>query len=214
MKEVTVSGKSVDEALALALDRLRVARDQVDVEVLEEPKKGLFGFIGSRPATIRVAVKTDPVQEAADYLLNIARKITGDASIDVQELGGREYVFNIKTSKQAILIGKKGQTLNALQYLVNLLSNQHAQHRIRIVVDVGDYRQRRKEALENLAHRSAERVERTRHAVKLEAMPSFERKIVHNALLNHPSVTTRSVGEEPNRSVVIDLKEALKDEKN
>jgi spoIIIJ-associated protein len=206
VKEVTVSGKSVDEALEEALKTLQVSQDEVDVEVLEEPKKGLLGFIGSKQAVIKVTVKVDPIHKAQDYLQAIIKKIGIDSEIAINKIGDRDYQFLITGEDLGLVIGKRGLTLNALQYLTNLVANQSSDANVRIELDAENYRVRRKTALEKLAQRTADRVRKTKKAVKLEPMPSHERKIVHMALQDVAEITTYSTGEEPNRAVVIDFK--------
>ncbi|MFC4619707.1 RNA-binding cell elongation regulator Jag/EloR [Camelliibacillus cellulosilyticus] len=206
MKEVTVSGKSVNEAVAEALRSLNATKDQVNVEVLEEPKKGLLGFIGNKLAKVVVTVKSNPVQAAKDYLQTIVAKMGMNVEIEVVKKSERDYDFLLKGDKLAILIGKRGQTLNALQYLVNLIAHQSSELPIRIVLDAENYRLRRKESLERLAQRSADKVVKIGRPVKLEPMPPYERKVIHTFLHEHASVQTRSHGEEPNRSVVLEPK--------
>ena len=206
MKDVTVSGKSVDEALREALEQLQVTQDQVVVQVLEEPKKGLLGFIGSKQAVIKVTVNIDPIHQAADYLQKIIKNMGIDSTIDIQKVNDREYQFKINGDQLAIIIGKRGLTLNALQYLTNLVANQFSDYGIRIELDAEDYRSRRKESLEKLAQRTADRVIKTRRSVKLEPMPSYERKIVHTTLQELDKIATYSTGDEPHRAVVVELK--------
>jgi spoIIIJ-associated protein len=205
VKDVTVSGKSVDEALRIALDKLQANEDQVTVEVLEEPKRGLLGLIGSKQAVIKVTVNIDPARIAADYLQKIIKNMGINVEVDIEKVNDREYHFQIKGDELAIIIGKRGLTLNALQYLTNLVANQNSDYGIRIELDAEDYRLRRKESLEKLAHRTAERVIKTKRSVKLEPMPSYERKVVHTALQENTSVSTFSSGEDPHRAVVIEL---------
>ena len=205
MKEVTVSGKTVDEALRQALEQLQVTQDQVAVEVLEEPKKGLLGLIGSKQAVVKVTVNIDPIHQAADYLQKIIKNMGIDCTVNVHKVNDRQFQFILNGDNLAIVIGKRGLTLNALQYLTNLVANQFSDFGIRIELDAENYRSRRKESLEKLAQRSAERVIRTKRSVKLEPMPSYERKIVHTALQEVDSVTTYSTGDEPHRSIVIEL---------
>lgn len=205
MKDVTVSGKSVDEALRIALDKLQANEDQVTVEVLEEPKKGLLGLIGSKQAVIKVTVNIDPARIAADYLQKIIKNMGIEVEIEIEKVNDREFHFQINGEELAIIIGKRGLTLNALQYLTNLVANQNSDYGIRIELDAEDYRMRRKESLEKLALRTADRVIKTKRSVKLEPMPSYERKVVHTALQDNHSVSTFSTGEDPHRSVVIEL---------
>lgn len=202
MKEITKSAKTVEEAIELAIKELQVSKDQIDYEVLEEGKKGILGFIGRKEAFIRVTVKPDPIDMARGYLENITKNMGIDVKIR-QEANERYIYFELEGEDLALLIGKRGQTLNALQYLASLVANRYSKHKMRVLIDAEGYRARRKESLERLANRLAEKAVYTKKPVKLEPMPSFERKIIHSALQDKPKINTSSHGEEPHRYVVI-----------
>ena len=224
------TGKTVDEAVALALSELGVTPDQVDIVVLEEPSKGLFGFLGSKPAKVRVTakeVKTEeqsvpavmpqiaapvPEQDAADPVA-VAREFlnrifeTMKLKVLVEKVSQEDaVVLNLRGDDLGILIGKHGQTLDALQYLTNLAANRSVENRVRIILDVEDYRKRREDTLTQLALRLADKVKRRGERVVLEPMSPHERKIIHMALQNDTRVATFSEGDEPFRKVVIAIK--------
>lgn len=252
MKQTTQIGATVEEAISLALQKLGHTREQVDVEVLQEGKKGFLGF-GVRNAEVRVTVKesvqqqvdekltsqpvpaieetvveesfedepvlvnedqpihqeqlqaqVDPIEEAKMYLTNIALGMgITDLTID-HESDGKYVSFKLSSEKAALLIGKRGLTLNALQHLTQLILNKTAKTYMVLQMDVEDYRERRQIALEQLATRMADKAIRTRKPVAFEPMASYERKIIHNALANRLDIETYSEGVEPNRYLVIE----------
>jgi spoIIIJ-associated protein len=201
VRKVTVTGKSVEEAVKQGLKQLNTMRDRVTIDVIDEGKKGFLGF-WERPAVVEVVVIPDPVEEAASFLKSVALEMGVSISIEQSRID-REVVFQLSSEKIALLIGKRGQTLNALQSLVNLVANRYADGYIRIILDAENYRERRKETLEQLAKRLSQKVIRTNRNVILEPMPSFERKVIHAFLKGIPGVKTESKGEEPNRSIII-----------
>lgn len=205
MNSVETTGKTIEEAVELALTQLGVGADRIEYEVLEAPSRGFLGF-GSKPARVRVKVqKIDPVEVAKEFLRNIFTQM--DLEVEIEEVPGGEAInFNFRGDELGILIGKHGQTLDALQYLTNLAANRDAEERVRIVLDVENYRQRRAETLNRLALRLADKVRRNGERVSLEPMSPHERKIIHMALQNDRRITTYSEGEEPYRKVVIALK--------
>lgn len=202
MKQVTSTGYSVDDAVESALTELSATREQVDIVVLDEGKKGLFRVFGSKPAIVKVTVKNDPIHDASEFLKNVIDKMGVNVNIDIQKKQN-EVTFKLSGEKIALLIGKRGQTLNSLQYLTHLVANRNADQYYSIIVDAENYRERRKETLENLAQRLAHKVLKTNRQVVLEPMPSYERKVIHTALYNKKGIQTYSSGSEPNRHVVI-----------
>lgn len=244
MVSVEMTGKTVEEALEAALAELHTTKENVDVEILEEPKDGLFGLFGGRKARIKVTVKNAPADEKAaeqseksltenketiaaveakvtktvvnndeavkmakDFLMKIfaAMKIQVVMEKFVSKEDG-SVTFKLHGADMGILIGKHGQTLDSLQYLTNLVANKNSAERIRIMIDIEDYRERRAHTLTRLALRLAERVKRSGDRVVLEPMNPHERKIIHMALQNDNRVNTLSEGEDPYRRVVIELK--------
>jgi len=206
MTSMEKTGKTIEEAVALALSELKVGIDRIDYEVLEAPSRGFLGFIGTKLAKVRVTVKPiDPMKVAQDFLDKIFSLMK--LQVEIEKISKQDNtVFNIRGSDLGILIGKHGQTLDALQYLTNLTANRDNESKVRIVLDVEDYRQRRTDTLTRLASRLADNVRRRGEKVVLEPMSSNERKIIHLALQNDQRVVTYSEGEEPYRKVVIALK--------
>ncbi|CUL51480.1 protein jag [Listeria monocytogenes] len=201
MRDITAQGSNVEEAIQNALATLETTRDKVEVEVLDEGKKGIFG-IGSRLAMVKVIEKEDGIQVAIDYLLDVATKMGAVTTIDVEEVG-KDVKLQIKGDSLGMLIGKHGQTLNALQYLTQLIANKTTSQYKNIIVNVGDYRERRHETLVILANKMADKALKTKRAVHLEPMPSFERKIIHAILSENEQIETHSEGRDPYRYIVI-----------
>ena len=209
MEYTEVSAKSIDEAITEACKRLEITSDRLEYEVIEEGSSGFLG-IGSKPAVIKAAVKEEKisVEDAAkNFLKDVFASMKLAVVIDVK-FNNEEKEMNIDLSgdEMGVLIGKRGQTLDSLQYLVSLVVNKYSEDYIRVKVDTENYRERRKETLENLAKNIAYKVKRTRRSVSLEPMNPYERRIIHSALQNDKYVTTHSEGEEPFRKVVVTLK--------
>ncbi len=209
MEYIEVSAKSVNEAITEACRKLGVTSDRLDYEVIDEGSNGFLG-IGSRPAVIKAAVKEEEisVEDSAKKFLNdvfAAMNMEVVVTISYQE-ESQEMDIDLCGDDMGVLIGKRGQTLDSLQYLVSLVVNKEAESYIRVKVDTENYRERRKETLENLAKNVAYKVKRTRRPVSLEPMNPYERRIIHSALQNDRYVTTHSEGDEPFRKVVVTLK--------
>ncbi|MFZ4454026.1 RNA-binding cell elongation regulator Jag/EloR [Salibacterium aidingense] len=203
MKTVKVSGKTIEEAISNALKELETKEpEQIEYTVLEEPKSGFLGFIGAKPAILEASLKRDPIEEAEQFLLNVIDDM--GVRVQVEKLKeGRETTFSLTGEDLGVMIGKRGKTLDSLQYLVNLVANRFADRHARIVLDAENYRQRRQEALEQLAERLAFKAARSGENVVLEPMTARERKIIHAALQRNDDVDTYSDGTEPRRYVVI-----------
>ena len=202
MREVTAKGNTIEQAVDYALQQLSTTKDEVDIIIVEEAKKGFLGLFGAKPAIVTVTRKETVMEKAINYLSNIVKALDESAQIEVKETDKSLY-FTISGDKVALIIGKRGATLNSLQFLTQTFINRHSKQLIQIVVDAENYRQKRREALEILAMKVAKTVGRTKKAVSLEPMPSFERKIVHNALTKVPNIITKSVGEDPYRQLVV-----------
>ncbi|ARA98158.1 RNA-binding cell elongation regulator Jag/EloR [Geobacillus thermodenitrificans] len=203
MKEVTATAATVEEAVELALAQLGVPRERADIVVIDEGKKGWFGLFGGRPAVVKAVLKIDPVEETVRFLQQVITQMGAEgANIEVARRG-KQVTLHIQGGPVGLLIGKHGQTLNALQFLTQLVANRHADEYVSIAVDVENYRERRKQALVELAHKLAARVVKTGKEVKLEPMPAHERKIIHLALAGNKHVSTYSIGVDPHRSIVV-----------
>ena len=209
MEYIEVSAKTVNEAITEACQKLGVTSDRLEYEVIEEGSSGFLG-IGSKPAVIKAAVKIEEVsieEVAKNFLNDVLAAMNMEVVIDVKyNETEKEMDIDLSGDEMGVLIGKRGQTLDSLQYLVSLVINKDVEDYIRVKVDTENYRERRKETLENLAKNIAYKVKRTRRPVALEPMNPYERRIIHSALQSDPYVTTHSEGEEPYRKVVVTLK--------
>lgn len=205
-KEFT--GKTVSDALTNATVALGVTSSEIKYEVVEEGSSGFLG-IGSKDAVIKVVISTeeDPKQVAKEFLDGVFEAMQLEVNISMEFNEADEtLLIDLAGPEMGVLIGKRGQTLDSLQYLTNLAVNRSSEKYTRVKIDTEDYRRRRKETLENLAKNMASKVKRTKKSVSLEAMNPYERRIIHSALQNDNNVTTHSEGEEPYRYVVITLK--------
>lgn len=202
MREITASGSTVEEAVQSALQQLDTTEDRVEIEIIDEGRKGILGLIGTKPAIVKVKVKLDPIKETENFLKEVTRNMNVNVEITttVEE---NHVTFQMDGENIAILIGKRGQTLNALQYLAHLAINKQKETYYTVTLDAEGYRERRRETLESLAHKMADKAKRLNKKVALEPMPAFERKIIHSALQESDGITTYSDGQEPHRHIVI-----------
>ena len=205
MDKITKSGKTVDDALHEALKELNASKDEVEVTVIDPGTKGFLGMFGGKDAVIQVAKKFQPDKIAVAFLEEIFQAMGLTVSIKTT-LKEKHLSIELKGDEMGVLIGKRGQTLDSLQYLVSLVVNKGSAPYISIMLDTENYRQRRKETLESLAFNLAKKVKQTKKNVVLEPMNPYERRIIHASLQNDRYVTTYSEGEEPYRNVVITLK--------
>ena len=206
MDMITVTAKTVDEAVTKALIELETTSDKLEYEVVEKGSAGFLG-IGAKPAIIRAKKKETLEDRAIDFLSQVFDAMNLDVKI-AAAFNEEEGEMNIDLSGEdmGILIGKRGQTLDALQYLISLAVNKKSDSYIRVKLDTENYRARRKETLENLAKNIAFKVKRTKRSFALEPMNPYERRIIHSALQGNKFVETVSEGEEPYRHVVVKLK--------
>ncbi|KKE77540.1 MULTISPECIES: RNA-binding cell elongation regulator Jag/EloR [Bacillaceae] len=202
MKEITASGQTVEEAVQSALEQLNTTKDQVEITIIDEGKKGILGLFGAKPAIVKVEMLPDPIEEAENYIKQVTANMNLDVHINTT-VDGKHVTFELNGGNLAIIIGKRGQTLNALQYLVRLVINKNSKKYYTVTLDAEGYRERRRETLESLASRMADKVIRTKTKVALEPMPAYERKIIHSVLQDIPEVSTCSDGQEPHRHIVI-----------
>ena len=206
MEFIEISAKNVDDAITQATVQLGITSDQLEYEVLDKGSTGFLG-IGSKNAVIKARKKFSIDENVVEFLSSIfdAMKMEVEILVAVNE---EEHIIEVelKGDDMGILIGKRGQTLDSLQYLTNLAINKHSDEYYKVKIDTEDYRKRRKETLENLPKNIAYKVKRTKRPVSLEPMNPFERRIIHSALQNDRYVTTHSEGDEPYRHVVVTLK--------
>ena len=205
MDKITKSGKTVDDALHEALKELHASRDEVEVTVIDEGAKGFLGMFGAKDAVIQVVKKFNPEKIAVTFLQEMFQAMKMDVSIETN-LKEKQLSIELSGDEMGVLIGKRGQTLDSIQYLVSLVVNKGSSPYVSILLDTENYRQRRKETLESLAYNLAKKVKQTKRNVVLEPMNPYERRIIHSTLQNDRYVTTYSEGEEPYRNVVITLK--------
>lgn len=265
MKSTVKMAKTIDDAVRLAINELQVSREDVDIEVLEKPKSGLFGFIGAKDAVVKVSVKDNVISEETEFVQDILysdrEKVQNDIKreaedktkaekIDIKEETfkvieenskievkedddyaniAKEFlqelldkmniecdvkmteedrflkfeIFPVDKKETGIIIGKRGDTLDAIQYLVNLVTNMHSKEYIRISLDINNYRKKRAQSLKTLAKRMAKKAKKFKKDIKLEPMNPYERRLIHSALQDEDGIKTVSEGEEPYRRVVI-----------
>lgn len=202
MREMTASGQTVEEAVQRALAQLNTTRDQVEVTIIDEGKKGFLGIFGSKLAIVSVKRVRDQIKETEQFIMTVTRNM--DVEIELTTtVNDRNVLFEMTGDKIALLIGKRGSTLNALQYLIQLVLNKGGKRYYRVTLDAEGYRARRKQTLESLALKMADKAKRINKKVALEPMPAFERKIIHSALQKREDVSTYSDGVEPHRYIVV-----------
>ena len=201
-----MTGKTVEEALKHALDELKLTKDKVDVEVIDEGSKGLFNLIGTKPAKVKVTAKPDSLDDAKTFLVNVLNSMNINADIDIKEENDIINI-NLKGSKMGLVIGYRGETLDSLQYLVSLVVNKnHENPYKKVVLDAENYRHKREETLIKVAQKTAYKVKKSGRPYKLEPMNPYERRVIHSALQEYTDINTYSEGEEPFRRIIISLK--------
>ncbi len=208
MRSVIRIAKTIDDAVSEALSELNVSKEDVKIEILEEPSKGLFGLIGGKDAVVKVTVVYDPVEIAENFISKLlaSMNIRAVAVVKKEEDFIKVNITDINSTDMGILIGKRGNTLDSVQYLLSLVLNKKKDKYIKVLVDVEGYRAKREETLIRLANKMAEKARYSRRSVKLEPMNPYERRIIHSALQNMDGITTYSEGDEPYRRVVIQYK--------
>ena len=231
MDYIEFTGKTVDDAITEACQKFTITSDRLEYEVVEKGTAGIFGF-AAKPAVIKARVfdpnapkeedtkkeekkenkeektskKTDtevvPAADPKEFLNKVFAAMNMEVSVSV-EMNENEMNIDLSGEDMGVLIGKRGQTLDSLQYLTSIVVNKGQKEYIRVKVDTENYRSRRKETLENLAKNLAYKAKRTKNPVSLEPMNPYERRIIHSALQNDKYVTTHSEGEDPYRKVII-----------
>jgi spoIIIJ-associated protein len=202
---VEKTAKTVEDAINIALSELNASEEDVDIEIIDKGVKGIFGLIGSKQARVRVTIKESMADKAKEFLMEVFQKMDVDADVLTQE-DKESVTIKITGDNIGILIGRRGETLDSLQYLTSLVVNKNKQNYKRVIIDIENYRQKRKETLIKLANKLAERVVKYKKSITLEPMNPYERRIIHSSLQNHKYVETHSIGDEPNRKVMITLK--------
>jgi spoIIIJ-associated protein len=202
VKSVIKTGRTVDEAVASALSELGVSGDQAEVEVLAEPSRGFLGLLGGKDAEVKVTIKADKLQLARDFVSGVLSRMGMEASLEVLKRD-ESVTFNIVGENLGILIGRRGDTLKAFEFLTNVASGKGSGEFGRVFVDAAGYRQRRERELADMALSVAKRVERLGSRVAMEPMDARDRRVVHVALQGRGTVETYSEGEEPFRRVIV-----------
>ena len=203
LKSIEVQGRTEDEAIETALEQLGLSRDDVSVEIVEQSRTGFLG-LKNTPAIVKVLYeeKEERISQIENFLTGLFKRMDTNVSFDITE---DESSINVvlKGKDPGVLIGRRGETLDAIQHLTNHVINRSVSGRVRINLDAENYRQRRNEALESLASRTASKVLKYRRNMTLDPMNAYERHVIHSALQEHGHVSTFSVGSEPNRRVVV-----------
>lgn len=206
MEYIEVSAKNLNDAITEACRQLSVPSEKLEYEVIDEGSAGFLG-IGSKPLIIKAKVRESMEDVARDFLKDVFSAMNMEVNIQVKyDEEQLTMDIDLSGSEMGILIGKRGQTLDSLQYLTSLVVNKNRTDYIRVKLDTENYRKRRKETLENLAKNISYKVKRTKRPMSLEPMNPYERRIIHSALQNDKYVSTHSEGEEPYRRVVVTLK--------
>lgn len=205
MKSLESTGKTVEEAIALGLKELDKTRDQVDVKVLELPSKGFLGIIGSKLAKVKLTVIDRPEDNARAFLEDLFRAMDLEVNMTIEQKNDTLLV-NMEGPNMGVVIGRRGQTLDSVQYLLSLVVNKSSDKYIKVFVDTENYRQKREDTLIRLASKMASKARKIGKTIALEPMNPYERRIIHASLQNNPYIQTYSEGEEPFRKVVIALK--------
>ncbi|MDH4268699.1 MAG: protein jag [Dehalococcoidia bacterium] len=205
MEVIEITAGTVEQAIEKAEAQLGLSRDQFKVEVIREGRSGILG-VGGREAVIRVSSTTLPEEDVVSRVTEILDTLLGLMGVQgkVQVLSDESpLALNIEGDDLGILIGRRGQTVVALEYVTKLIVVQRLKAWLPLTIDVGGYKKHRRDSLQKLALYLAEQVKSRRRAVPMEPMPADERRIIHLALADHPDVTTQSIGERENRKVVI-----------
>lgn len=208
MKSITVEKVSVDEAVQEALTQLHAEMNEVEVEVIKEPTKGLLSFLGSKTAKVKVTVTDGPEEKTRKFFEILLRKmsIAADYEIKYEDSTLKVDIVKINEDDKGIIIGKRGKNLDEIQFLLNIIVNKSRQNYVRVVFNVEDYREKREETLKKLAKKMADKCRYYKHKMRLEPMNPYERRIIHSTLQDETDIITYSEGDEPFRKVVIDLK--------
>ncbi len=204
-------GKTPEEAMELALMELGVEREQVILKVLDEARRGILG-LGARSARVRVTLKDDPLQSPEGILSTLLEKMGIEGTIHTETVDGNMQLI-IDTQEPSLLIGRHGQTLDAVQYLLNCILNKSALVKKKVIVNAEGYRERREEMLVELSYRLASKVKQTGRELVMNPLPPHERRIIHVALQNDDKIRTYSRGDGPMRSIVITTRERFETEK-
>lgn len=201
-KVIEATGKTIEDAISAALVQLGVDRDSVSVEVLEKPKPGFLGLGGS-PARVKVRFSASRLERTSEFLRGMLERMCISALVEESEDADGNISFNLSGDNMGLLIGRRGDTLEALQHIVGYVSNKNEETGVRVTLDTEGYRAKREESLCQLAHKMAAKAVKHKRNMVLEPMNAYARHVIHTALQDNPDVTTKSTGVEPNRRVVV-----------
>lgn len=204
-KSIEKTGKTIDEAIALAMEEMDAKREELEVEILDEGNKRLFGLLGSKQAKVKVTRKPKESSKVKTFLQNVFKEMDLEVDVIMSETED-EINIDLQGKNMGVIIGRRGETLDALQYLTSIVANKGQTNYKKVLIDTENYRKKREETLVKLANRIAERVVTMKKSITMEPMNPYERRIIHSTLQNNKYIETYSVGEEPNRKVVIALK--------
>lgn len=199
------TGRTIDEAITIAIEELKVKREEVDIEIIDEGNKGLFGLLGSKQAKVKVSIKKKENSKVKKFLSDIFKEMELEVDIIIHETDD-EINIDLQGRNMGVIIGRRGETLDALQYLTGIVANKGNPAYKKVLLDTESYRKKREETLVKLANRIADRVINMKKSITLEPMNPYERRIIHSTLQDNKKIETYSVGDEPNRKVVIALR--------
>ena len=214
LKSIETTAKTEDLAITSALEQLGKSREEVSVEILERSKSGFLG-IGAAPARVRVSYEyiETPAEKAEAFLKGLLERMGSDAVPEIEDRGADGLFIRLNGQKLGMLIGRHGETLDAIQHLTGYVVNRGVNKRTHISVDAEDYWAKREESMKSLAYKVAAKVIKYRKNMTLEPMNSYERHVIHTALQDYEEVSTYSVGSEPNRRVVVAYGKARRGDK-
>lgn len=205
MKSMEFTGKTIEEAIEIGLKELNKTREQVEVKIIEIPSKGFLGFIGVKMAKVKITIIDDPEEDVRKFLGDLFEGM--DLEVEIKtEIKEDSLNINLEGPNMGVVIGRRGQTLDSIQYLASLVVNKNRDQYLKVFLDTENYRQKREETLIRLANKMARKVRKIGKPLVLEPMNPYERRIIHATLQGNPFVQTYSEGEEPYRKVAITLK--------
>lgn len=206
MKNIIVEKPTVDEAVKSALEQLSSEINEVKIEILKEPSKGLLGILGSKVAKVRVTVVNGPAEKAREYIDTVFAKMDIKVEYEITFISNvlKVEITKVDEEDKGIIIGKRGNTLDELQFLLSLIVNKKRENYVKTIVNVEDYRQKREETLKKLAKKTADKCRYYNKKIRLEPMNPYERRVIHATLQDEKDIITYSEGEEPFRKVVVD----------
>lgn len=205
MKSIESVGKTIEEAIQAGLEELGKKRDQVEVKIVEIPSKGFLGFIGSKAAKVRLTIVDNPEEDVRNFLRDLFEGMDLEVQVEIERKGDTLNIY-LEGPNMGVIIGRRGQTLDAVQYLASLVVNKGKEDYLKVFIDTENYRKKREETLVKLANKMARKVRKIGKAITLEPMNPYERRIIHSTLQGNPFVQTYSEGEEPFRKVAITVK--------